>query len=220
VWNFITNIFDTVVNWVTNSAGEAVGAVTGRALQGAAAGAIIGAATAAIKGDDILDGALTGAAVAGVAAGVFSGIGQLTGLSTAQEQLASMVGPPAQGPPEEIAISKGPDEGAIVSPRAQTSAGAEVGILSGQPVEATSWMTPETAEIIGGIGSGAAQGALGYLSAGKAAETQKEVLADEEAAHRARVVANQPGQFAAQTAKIDSGTWWEDHIKNLNVAGA
>ena len=217
MWDFVTGIFDTVVNWVTDSAGEAVGAVAGRALQGAAAGAIIGAATAAIRGDDILDGALSGAAVGGITAGVFSGIGQLTGLSTAEEQLASMVGSPAQELGEDIAVSQEPG---LVSPRATTSAGAEAGILSREPAQAKKWLTPETAEIIGGVGSGAAQGALGYLAAGETAEAQKEMVAEEEAAHKARILANQPGQFAAQTAKIDSGTWWEDHIKNLNVVGA
>lgn len=230
MFDWVGDIFDTVVNWVSGTAGEAVGAVVGEAVIGAASGAVVGAAIAAINGDDILDGALMGAAYGGLAAGVVSGFGQVTGTDPASTQLDRMG--IDRTPSSNSNASTTSDLQYEVAPENYTPINSNsTAITSAKtasdpdipPKNSSFWKSDAGAKIIAGIGQGAATGAANYLAAGAAADANKELAQQEssirEAERKAKIADNRPGQiYESQVANIKIKDWWNEKFNKLAPA--
>ncbi len=204
----------------------AAGAVAATVAKGVVIGAVVGAASSAVQGGNILQGALKGAAVGGLTAGVMSGLGMATGMSTAGEQLAgyglaqtpSGLAPIAEQTPEVVGLlSEGmtpvdqtfPTQTMVQEPT--MSVGAPAPVSAGAPAVpagASRPMSEETSRILAGVGQGAAQ-AYGAQSAAQAeTEGARELAEFTEQQRRARIAANVPAEFQAQTANIQIPSWW------------
>lgn len=198
-----------VAAWALGAGASAtVAAVAGSVAVGIVSGAVIGAASAAISGGDIFKGALKGAVVGGISGGILSGAGIVSGVASAETQLANYG---VEGYGAANAGVSAPTTGAEVA-----APGANEGILSSsQPVaqEAVKkGLSDETIKVIAGVGQGAAQG-LGEVGAAKTeAESQKQLAEWEQEQERLNVAANVPGEFEAKVANIKIPEWWNTYL--------
>jgi len=217
MFNFVTNIFKPVVNWVTDSAGEAVAAVAASAIKGAVYGAVIGAAQAAISGGDIKKGALRGAAAGGVFAGVTSSLMQMSGMEgySGAEQLEKMGFSDSKTPEQNLLTDLGdakPKDPAMPISEKYAPPDPEPPMEAKEPW----WKVgdDEKGKLYAGILGGAATGAGNYLAAKEKAESDKDLLEHRAQRDKQRIADNKASRgFEQKTANIKMRTWWEDRVK-------
>jgi hypothetical protein len=210
MFDWLSDLFEPVVNWVVDTAGEEVAAVAGSALAGATTGAVVGAATSALQGGNILDGALKGAAYGGISAGVVSSLGQLSGAEsmTASSQLKKMgYAPTVDYEPGPYIDTPDPDK-----------------IPESSYAKSDSKFSPETSKILSGVGQGLSEGAMNYLAAQEESDAAKEQAATTQENKKDLIRFNQPGDILSQqTANVNVSTWWDRHFNQdtglLNTQG-
>ena len=235
IMDWISSIFSTAANWVSGVAGSAVAAVTGAALQGAVTGAVVGAAVAAVKGDDIFDSALKGAAYGGIAGGAASVLGQLT-VMPADQQLEMMGVEKVSNVPTGILSENMSSDASTGSDRLLSTHNArdvgeskiKIGYSSAdQPApskEGFFGMSDSTAKIVAGVGQGLASGWFSSSAAESTADSARELAREDEERRKARIAANQPGDYPPKRFKtgtaegVPQQSDSEEMIKNWYLA--
>ena len=157
--NWISGIWEDVVNWVTSPA------VTDGVLNGAVAGVVIGGASAALSGDDILDGALMGAAYGGIAGGVVGGLtdqGQKKAMGGTNDPASIVAENMTHRDPMNPVGGFAPPETSEMISKIEESP-TTLPLNKNEP-KGWDWTSDEAMKLYGGIGSGAAIGAGNYLS--------------------------------------------------------
>ena len=216
-----------VVSWVGGSAavGAVVGAVTYGAVAGAIAGAVIGAASAIVTGGNLFEGALKGAAIGGVVGGISGGVlgaGGYGGAFNTTTVPATVSTPTAEATTGlDVAPSASIPEASLAGPGTKVAGGLK-GATPGGGLPPTggggggvSGMSDAKAKIYAGAGEGLFKSAGQVGASMMEAKSNEEMLAQKRIDDQAKIAANTPGQFKAQTANIDLPDDWP--VKYINA---